>query len=748
MNHVRLQGDPFGDDCAAARLRAFLRLALGSGLRCSLSLGAVTPRPPAPGEREVPLTDGVRELVVGTDLPPAELELLARAAGEAVASTAPVLVFAPAGQRADAVREAGLDWPQAAAVIAARDDATPAELVGRMRAELRWAATEDPPHALEERELAPWLALPPVGGRGPVLFAGDHEPADGMDLVLAVFAAGRVGDSVRLRLVLPPASAAAAAALVAASGIDPALVEVVAGPLVPAHARDVTAVVLPYRRWRQGRELVLALASGRPVCAARFAANAALLAAPGICLPIGGRYVAAGVDRPAQFAPEPAAISAALRQALADPAAAAAMGCRARVHVVAALTRGRPAAPPPAPARRAADRPLVVLEAPWFETSSSAELSIATAAALHARQRVELRLVPTVPLRQRLRELRARAPGLEPLLCRDPGPADLWLSSGWPPRAVRPPCRTWALRLDWEYGGLPLELLPHATDDADLAVVHSGHVAATLVAAGRDPARLQLLPHGVDASMRVDAPPDPELLAWKAGRPAVLFCGGMIWRKGFDVFLRAVLAARAAGMQFVVVVKTVGHDQHYGRFHLGELLQRFCATPGTPPVRLIGDDLSREGMASLYTACDLLLHPYRGEGFGLPVLEARACGLPVLATAGGATEALMDGPGAIRIPATRRGLDLPGAHATPPWVFEPSAVAAGELLAAALHRLPELRAEARASAASVAAAHSWQAAAEAIEALAYAAIAARNGPVGGGEQQFVLPRTATAPAMR
>jgi len=41
---------------------------------------------------------------------------------------------------------------------------------------------------------------------------------------------------------------------------------------------------------------------------------------------------------------------------------------------------------------------------------------------------------------------------------------------------------------------------------------------------------------------------------------------------------------------------------------------------------------SAEHMAKIYSASDLLLMPTRGEGFGVPVTEAQACGLPVLAT--------------------------------------------------------------------------------------------------------------------
>ena len=49
-------------------------------------------------------------------------------------------------------------------------------------------------------------------------------------------------------------------------------------------------------------------------------------------------------------------------------------------------------------------------------------------------------------------------------------------------------------------------------------------------------------------------------------------------------------------------------------------------------VEYIDRILSETEMAGLYAACDCLVHPFRGEGFALPIVEAMACGLPVIVT--------------------------------------------------------------------------------------------------------------------
>ena len=55
-----------------------------------------------------------------------------------------------------------------------------------------------------------------------------------------------------------------------------------------------------------------------------------------------------------------------------------------------------------------------------------------------------------------------------------------------------------------------------------------------------------------------------------------------------------------------------------------------------------GDTLPLTDIADLYRASDFAVSPYRAEGFNLPVLEAAACGLPLIITSGGAADDFTD----------------------------------------------------------------------------------------------------------
>ena len=95
-------------------------------------------------------------------------------------------------------------------------------------------------------------------------------------------------------------------------------------------------------------------------------------------------------------------------------------------------------------------------------------------------------------------------------------------------------------------------------------------------------------------------------------------------------------------------------------------------------------DLADDEMAALYRACDVLVHPYRGEGFAMPVLEAMASGLPVIHTAGGPTDEFCPPQAGWRIRSQRQA--MPGGRVDrfetvgEPWMLEPDADHLAELL--------------------------------------------------------------------
>ena len=63
-------------------------------------------------------------------------------------------------------------------------------------------------------------------------------------------------------------------------------------------------------------------------------------------------------------------------------------------------------------------------------------------------------------------------------------------------------------------------------------------------------------------------------------------------------------------------------------------------------------------MADLLRAADAYVSPYRAEGFNMPVLEAAACGVPVICTAGGPTDEFTEEPFARRIRSSPRRVNF------------------------------------------------------------------------------------------
>jgi glycosyltransferase involved in cell wall biosynthesis len=141
-----------------------------------------------------------------------------------------------------------------------------------------------------------------------------------------------------------------------------------------------------------------------------------------------------------------------------------------------------------------------------------------------------------------------------------------------------------------------------------------------------DPDRLVHAPNGVSAEFTPDGEADDVaafVASATAGRPYVLHVGSCIPRKRIDVLLDVFAAVRrqAPGLLLVQVGGdwTAPQRERLGRLGLGASV-----------VQLRG--LERRHLAGLYRRAAAVLQPSEAEGFGLPVVEALACGAVVLAS--------------------------------------------------------------------------------------------------------------------
>jgi glycosyltransferase involved in cell wall biosynthesis len=253
-----------------------------------------------------------------------------------------------------------------------------------------------------------------------------------------------------------------------------------------------------------------------------------------------------------------------------------------------------------------------------------------------------------------------------------PHPAQVEVHQQWPPDLAKPGAGALAAIVPWEFGSVPAEWVDEINASVDELWVPSEYVRAMYAADGVDPERVVVVPNGVD--LDVFHPRTAAADARQRSGLRFLFVGGLILRKGPDVLLQAFRRAFADREDVTLVIKDFGADSLYAGGNR-EPFREHIASGRLPNIEFHDQDLTTEELAVLYRSCDVLVHPYRGEGFGMPVLEAMASGLPVVATAGGPTDEFCPPEAGWRIRSARQEMpvELLGQF-TPvaaPWMLEP-----------------------------------------------------------------------------
>jgi glycosyltransferase involved in cell wall biosynthesis len=170
-----------------------------------------------------------------------------------------------------------------------------------------------------------------------------------------------------------------------------------------------------------------------------------------------------------------------------------------------------------------------------------------------------------------------------------------------------------------------------AMRDADVVTVPSRATWDECVDAGFDERRLRLVPHGVSVpAVTADAARE-FAAARRLPERYVMWCGTLEPRKNVATLLHAFeIARRSAPDLGLVLVGPAGWGD--------------VAVPTTPGVHLLGF-LGPDELHLVYKGARAFCYPSLREGFGLPVLEAMAHGIPVVTSAGTAMAEFAEGAG-------------------------------------------------------------------------------------------------------
>lgn len=178
-----------------------------------------------------------------------------------------------------------------------------------------------------------------------------------------------------------------------------------------------------------------------------------------------------------------------------------------------------------------------------------------------------------------------------------------------------------------------------------------------------DPRRITLVPNGVDPffsppgfgtaqpcptrdqGAEGDPSPPGSSGSWplSSRSPYILYVGTFEPRKGIPDLLHAWLSLPASRPMLVLC-----GDTGWGRI---KGLDRLRSEH--PREIVVLDFVDRPTLRELYRQALVFVYPSRHEGFGLPPLEAMACGTPVLSTATGAIDDYLGGGGIVVAPGDR-----------------------------------------------------------------------------------------------
>jgi glycosyltransferase involved in cell wall biosynthesis len=213
-----------------------------------------------------------------------------------------------------------------------------------------------------------------------------------------------------------------------------------------------------------------------------------------------------------------------------------------------------------------------------------------------------------------------------------------WIRHQFPPKNDPPKGAKWIIMQSWDYSKLSPEIL-NTLLQANEVWTPSFFSRKILIDAGLDFNKVQVIPRGINPS--IFSPYGNKYHLNTNKKQKFLFVGPTNFRKGFDILLQAFKENFNSEDDVCLVVKDFGTDEPQISKTENDI-REFRNSDNSPEIIYIKDNLSTTEMSELYRSCDVVVSPYRAESFGVSLLEAMACGLPVIATKGGAPDEFLE----------------------------------------------------------------------------------------------------------
>src|SRR5438094_9605361 len=165
----------------------------------------------------------------------------------------------------------------------------------------------------------------------------------------------------------------------------------------------------------------------------------------------------------------------------------------------------------------------------------------------------------------------------------------------------------------------------------DTVFVNSEEYRKSWIKRGFDPAKLKILPRGLDTELFHPARRDPaffEKFGAQNGEVRLLYVGRVSREKDLDLLATAYRRLREEGLPIQLFV--VGHGPYSEEFSR------------SLPEAFFTGYLTGKDLAAAYASADIFVFPSTTDTFGNVILEAQACGLPVVVSDSGGPKELVE----------------------------------------------------------------------------------------------------------